>query len=292
MGDNVKKLEYGIADKAWHPVVGCDPHMPCAPRCWARKTEARTVECLRKDQPERAAFYQIALTPNLRQWSGKVLIDEAHLNDPLKWRKAALIATGFHGDIGRLPWEDFRSIIAVTSRCPMHRFILLTKQPATVIEYSCKLVLVGNYVPENVTIGCSVMNQAEADRQRPAMAALGSLGWHTHCWYEPALGPVDWTAWEFLEMVICGGESGPGSRPMHPQWARDTRDWCQRTGVAFRFKQHGDWTPITQENRSAGDKSWVWHGGWGVNMVRVGKRAAGNLLDGQEHNGLPDWMRV
>jgi protein gp37 len=76
---------YGVADKAWQCVVGCDPHMPCAPRCWARKTVARIVECQKPQNPDRAEFFQIALTPDGKEWSGKTYLDEAHLLDPLKW---------------------------------------------------------------------------------------------------------------------------------------------------------------------------------------------------------------
>ena len=55
----MKKLEYGIADKAWHPVIGCDPKMSCAPRCWARKTVARVVECQEAQYPERAEYERV-----------------------------------------------------------------------------------------------------------------------------------------------------------------------------------------------------------------------------------------
>jgi protein gp37 len=299
VGDKVKKLEYGIATKAWHPLIGCSPHMPCAERCWACGAMGRVIECqtprLEKGyagNPERVEFFRQALTPDLKQWSGKVLIDEQHLGDPLKWRKPALIACGFHGDWGRLPDVDKLRLLQVIQRVPQHRFILLTKQPEAALSFAVSWCLLhGDAIP-NITIGCSVMDQTEADRQRPAMAALAAMGWHTHCWNEPAVGPVNWKGWEFLELLVCGGESGKDSRPMNPTWARNARDWCAANGVAFRFKQVGDWTPATQENYSAGKTAWVWHDNWGVNMVCVGKRLAGNLLDGQEHNGLPDWMRV
>ena len=49
-----------------------------------------------------------------------------------------------------------------------------------------------------------------------------------------------------LDWVIVGGESGPGARPMHPEWARSLRDQCEAAGVPFLFKQYGDWKPISQ----------------------------------------------
>jgi protein gp37 len=56
--------------------------------------------------------------------------------------------------------------------------------------------------------------------------------------YEPALGAIspDLTG---IHWVICGGESGPGARPMHPDWARSLRDQCNAAGVAFFMKQMG-----------------------------------------------------
>jgi len=45
------------------------------------------------------------------------------------------------------------------------------------------------------------------------------------------LGGIDW--------VIVGGESGPGARPMQERWVLSIRDQCERSGVAFFFKQWG-----------------------------------------------------
>jgi len=86
-----------------------------------------------------------------------------------------------------------------------------------------------------------------------------------------------------LDWVICGGESGPGARPMHPDWARGLRDQCAGAGVPFFFKQWGEWAPFRFDTgpdplmRSLGR----------VDVWRMGKRAAGRLLDGREHNGFP-----
>ncbi len=50
-----------------------------------------------------------------------------------------------------------------------------------------------------------------------------------------------------LDWVICGGESGPNARPMHPDWARSLRDQCAAAMVPFLFKQWGEWTPAVME---------------------------------------------
>lgn len=118
-----------------------------------------------------------------------------------------------------------------------------------------------------------------------------------------------------LDGVICGGESGPGARPMHPDWARSLRDQCAAAGVTYFLKQWGEWLPgefgatapdIEFQNGSLFDANLLpdfdnpeaskgWHDG--LDMVadnhrhvifrRVGKKKAGRLLDGVEHNALP-----
>jgi hypothetical protein len=91
----------------------------------------------------------------------------------------------------------------------------------------------------HVTIGCSVMNQSEADKMREPMQKLQQLGWRTHVWYEPALGPVNWAGWERIELLIVGGESGADARRFEEKWASDSLDWCREYGIAFRLKQGG-----------------------------------------------------
>jgi protein gp37 len=69
--------------------------------------------------------------------------------------------------------------------------------------------------------------------------------------------------------VICGGESGPGARPLNPSWARSIRDQCQRNGVPFFFKQWGEHDE---------------------NGVRTGKKKAGRILDGRTWEEYPEVM--
>mgnify|MGYP001571291976 CR=1 FL=1 len=46
-----------------------------------------------------------------------------------------------------------------------------------------------------------------------------------------------------IDAVICGGESGPGYRPMDPAWARDLREQCRAAGVSFFMKQRAALRP-------------------------------------------------
>lgn len=140
---------------------------------------------------------------------------------------------------------------------------------------------------------------------------------------------VDGPMMEKIDWVIAGGESGPGARPMHPDWARSMRDQCQTAGVPFFFKQWGEWKPISEmseaeydplyrSNRLAAphedqgtldeihgrtcrvptdaigydgvrgfDAFRMVDGHGGMQIFKVGKRAAGRQLDGREWSEFP-----
>ncbi len=112
--------------------------------------------------------------------------------------------------------------------------------------------------------------------------------------------------WASLDWVIAGGESGHHARPAHPDWFRGARDQCAAAGVPFFFKQWGEWISIYDRDRDdpdwrnvprAGDwgrkRALNFRGGQGFHgdkfhmMKRVGKQAAGHLLDGKEHFEMP-----
>jgi protein gp37 len=135
-------------------------------------------------------------------------------------------------------------------------------------------------------------------------ASKWSNGWHNNYPFAYPRAQLDW--------VIAGGESGPGARPMHPDWARSLRDQCAAAGIAFFFKQWGGFAPSDPVSAIMGTPkhrrgSLLHRDGHVITdvemdrllndetfdlspfqqMIEVGKRSAGRLLDGVEHNGMP-----
>jgi protein gp37 len=183
-----------------------------------------------------------------------------------------------------------------------------------------------NWPLPNVWLGVSVEDQQRADERIPDLLSTPAAIRWLSC--EPLLGPVDLLSipahgWCFpgtgekwggrasalrldgrgLDWIVVGGESGKGARPMHPAWARSLREQCAAAGVPFFFKQYGSWMPseLCNLDCSARDiliydeTGKVWReaqddGGWigDQAMCRVGKKRAGRLLDGVEHNGMPE----
>jgi protein gp37 len=231
-------------------------------------------------------------------WSGSVRLNVRHLYDTLHWRKPTLIAAGWHSDWALLPAHDIDAVLAVTSR--EHRYLTLTKRPAMLLD-----TLGGGDFLSHVWIGVSLTNQDDADTHREAMALFATMGWNTYAFLEPMLGPISLAEWQFLRWVVSGGETGPYARPMHPLWARDVRDQCAAAGVPFFFKQWGEWSPecadfhkLSAHRYSRKTFAWGKDGreynpvnpgpdDFPKTMFRVGKRAAGHLLDGKEWRQLP-----
>ncbi|WP_285905802.1 phage Gp37/Gp68 family protein, partial [Pseudodesulfovibrio pelocollis] len=181
----------------------------------------------------------------------------------------------------------------------------------------------------NVWLGVTAENQAMADERIPAL--LDTPAAVRYVSYEPALGAVKikpfrpfkggWfgpqNEGEWLNVVecghspakyginwlICGGESGPGARPMHPEWARGLRDQCREAKVPFFFKQWGEWgdlpyrlmaeqcVAVTPDGQVHSPDAAAFNGEslpYGAAIrCRVGKKAAGRLLDGREWNEFP-----
>jgi protein gp37 len=173
----------------------------------------------------------------------------------------------------------------------------------------------------NVWLGVSVEDQDRALLRVPALLETPAAVRFLSC--EPLLGPVDLTHMDVerhsqsmywinaltgrntdmgrpcadvptVDWVIAGGESGHGARPMHPGWVRSLRDQCATAGVPFLFKQWGEWLPtVTGDHRVRYDGEFYPSPGSCLMsneelVARVGKKAAGRMLDGRTHDEYPE----
>jgi protein gp37 len=224
----------------------------------------------------------------------------------------------------RLPDEAIDRVFAVMALCPQHTFLVLTKRPERMRVYLAGMTGVRTYLAgkrwplPNVWLGTSVEDQATADERIPHLLATPAAIRFASA--EPLLGPIDFRLHQIgetridslfgrvqtrqrypdggtgdysvpepyparLDWIIVGGESGPGARPMHPDWARSIRDQCQAAGVPFFFKQWGAWAP----HRAAGiyERARRLDYTDGTSLICVGKLAAGRLLDGWEWSDWP-----
>jgi len=305
------KIEW--TERTWNPVVGCSIHSPGCKNCYAMRMAARLEAMAVKPDGDGnpALNHYVGTTESCRRgavWTGKIGIapDEA-FTAPLRRKKPTdyfvnSMSDLFHKDV---PFEVVDRVFAVMALSPQHTFKILTKRSDRMREYfegmrwgwrvmEAKKAMDPSHKPgmggfletengalPNVWLGVSVEDQTRADERRedfrntPAAVKFVS--------YEPALGYVNWAGWAFVDQIIGGGESGPKARPSHPQWFRDTRDWCAAEGVHYFHKQNGEYASVSEvegpgEHYQFPD---------GATVRKVGKKRAGRLLDGVEHNGFP-----
>jgi protein gp37 len=261
----------------------------------------------------------------------ELILDEKMLLAPLHWKRPRMIFVNSMTDT----FADFVSdcwlwrMFAVMEACPQHTFQVLTKRSVRMRQFMPSAgpfvrkaaidTMVQHYrglsqwPPSNVWLGVSCESQDWADKRIPDLLATPAAVRFVSL--EPLLGAIDLTPWlkhytfplhnnrdgtgryekAILDWVIVGGESGPDARPMHPQWARDLRDQCQADGVAYFFKQWGEFAPTRITLRSFqnpqperfGEAAVAYDGDHVIVLRRWGKARAGRLLDAREWNELP-----
>lgn len=289
-------------DATWNPITGCSLASPGCTNCYAMKLAGTRL----RNHPSRHGLTKTVNDQSV--WTGEIRFNEQWLRQPVKWKEPRQIFVCAHGDLfhERAKPEWIRRIFDVMDEAPRHTYQVLTKRGDAMLRFvRDRYVIAPDRKPAHLWFGVSVEDQKRADERRAPLYELAVNGFNTFCSYEPALGPVDWTGWKFLRWMISGGENGP--RPSHPDWHRATRDFCETHGIAYLFKQWGSWTSIV--DRDFHDPDWRADygvvnrkpdyrilniaGGFGFHgervhlMRRVGKKAAGRLLDGKEHNAMP-----
>lgn len=363
MGEN-SNIEW--THHTFNPWIGCTKVGPGCDHCYAEVWDSRGLQQKETRWGPHAA---------------RTRTSAANWRKPLAWDKAAAaagarhrvfcasLADVFDNHASILPeWRaDLWALIKAT---PNLDWMLLTKRPGNIAK---KLPSSWGYGWHNVWLGCTVVNQEEAERDVPKLLAVPARVRFLSM--EPLLGPVDLTAiphgypignaptyqdalrgklwmpagtptWAIdpratvgdrtyvdlcaaLALVIVSGESGPGARPMHPDWPRQIRDQCVAAGTALFFKQWGEWKPLSQTEFGEDDAYYhpapesdpeasrrckhdslclapdgtsfsmgsaqqyhkiedgAFRGAGHMSCFKVGKKAAGRLLDGRTWDQMP-----
>lgn len=212
-------------DATWNPVTGCTKITAGCDNCYA----ARFSERFRgvPGHPFENGF-DLTLRPE-------------RLGQPLAWRRPRMIFVNSMSDLFHkgVPTAFIDQVFDTMEAADWHVFQVLTKRSSLMQRY-----LMRRYAdrapPAHIWLGVSVENAAakvRVDHLRNTPAVVRFLS------VEPLIGPIGPIDLTEIHWVIAGGESGPGARPMHIDWAREIRDRCAAQKVAFFFKQWGGIRP-------------------------------------------------
>lgn len=284
------------ATDVWNPVTGCTKVSQGCKNCYAKALHdmRHTAYQAGKTLP---AQYAVPFET--------VQLHYDRLSLPRHWKRPRRIFVNsmsdlFHEDV---PDEFIWHVFKAMSQAPQHIFMVLTKRAGRMPDVVNKIRSMLPDRLEHVWLGVSVEDQAAADERIPFLLQTRAAVRFLSC--EPLLGPVNlrafmrpspgWT--RDIDWVIVGGESGPGARPMHPDWARSLRDQCQAAGTALFFKQWGEWAPpeidrygpseVAPMDGSCTARHHCFAFADGQRMERVGKHLAGRLLDGRTWDQIP-----
>ena len=332
-------------DHTFNPWIGCQKVSPGCDHCYAETWDARGLQ----QKATRWGPHAARTRTSVANWRKPLAWNKAAQASGVRARVfcASLADVGDNHHTILREWRD--DLMNLIERTPYLDWLFLTKRPQNIAKLYPEWVIPGEW-PSNVWLGTTVENQTEAERRIPHLldtpAAVRFLscepllgpvdlgkakGLPVYWEGDERDGPLQMTSWgrpigqrarrgwvkhsgnmqPWLDWVICGGESGPGARPMHPDWARSLRDQCQAAGVAFHFKQWGEWghalhmpgvnavsAAPAKPGHHAHPRRCRIHGGLEDGQcfeshpddhltLRVGKRAAGRLLDGRTWDEFP-----
>jgi|SRR6185437_4091801 len=292
------KIEW--TDKTWNPVTGCTKVSQGCKNCYAEKMYERF---------HTKGSFKI------------VVMHHDRLSQPADWKKPCKIFVNSMSDLfhEEVSFVFINAIFSVMSDWSNHIFQVLTKRPQRMLEFfewKYRQFNIQWEPSDNVWLGVSVEDQATANERIHYLNYIPAAVKFLSC--EPLLGPIDfeksigeslkWHAGGLkncISWIIVGGESGPGARPMHPDWARSIRDQCEAAGVPFFFKQWGEFGyferfPIEVDYLRKIKHYWsdgryyiVEKSTPAINITnfpiacRLGKKAAGNHLDGKQYLEFP-----
>lgn len=298
------RLDKGLWwQKNWGILEGCTKVSPGCRSCFAEDYARRFATALP---------YLEGLTDKDGHWTGKVNLRPELLDLPFETKTPAVWFVAersdlFHEDVPDYFIHDALNAIGTASH---HTFLLLTKRPdrmAEVLRDHYESALINPYT--NLWVGTTAENPEQLDKRGPKLLQTPAIKHFLSI--EPILEPVDiepylrtvvipkqdWSKAYFtkgVNWVICGGESGSDARPVHPDWVRSIRNKCYISDTPFFFKQWGEWLDF-QEATSMSDlpitkieNSEIHTFDDGTEVIRIGKKYTGRLLDGKTYLEWPE----
>lgn len=309
------KIEW--TNETWNPIVGCSKVSEGCQNCYAERMAKRLVAMGQKQ-------YDRVVDQN--GWTGEAeLIIGSMLEKPGTWKHPRRVFVCSMSDLffEGISNAAINTVMDAIRTYNHHTYQILTKRAKRMAEY-----FKTHEVPANVWLGVTAENQRTADERIPLLLQIPAkvrfvsvepmleavdltrIKWakipidqknYTYgapapdeMWsvrnalqsrpgdeYNKPLLGIDW--------AICGGETGPGARPMRPDWARSLRDQCVEAGVPFFFKSFGEWKPLFSADEADSYPQFAMHE-WddGMRTVRSGKSIAGRELDGKTWEQFPE----
>lgn len=234
-------------DESWNPMTGCTKLSAGCDNCYAYTlAQTKTRSAYLKQLP-------VKDTPANRIEPFAPRFWPERLSKPYSWRTPKRVFVNSMSDVfhAHFSLDQIQQVFEVMNANLHHQFQVLTKRPERAARLAPHLL----FTP-NIWIGTSIENMAVAKRADCLRLIDADVRFISA---EPLLGPLDNLNLEGIHWVIGGGESGAGYRAVKRAWALGLRDNCQRSDVAFFWKQWGGRTP----------------------------KAGGRELDGREYNEYP-----
>lgn len=279
----MSKIEW--TNETWNIITGCNKKSEGCLNCYAETMHKR----LRAMGQEKYKF----------PFNGVVFHYEELGRDLGKKPKMFFVNSMSDTFNEKISDEQIDKILAACGKYPQHVFQVLTKRAERVPGFT---------YPKNIWLGVTVelaKYKSRIDYLRKTDAKIKFLS----C--EPLLGDLGELDLTGIDWVICGGESGPNARPMHPDWVRNIQKQCKEQGVAFFFKQWGTWKPVYERNKGGTTNNYFndteseyydkyrrmnTAGGYGFHgenvcyFDKVGKSKSGAILDGKEYKEFPNFI--
>ena len=225
-------------DTTWNPITGCTKVTRGCDNCYAERFSERFRGV--PGHPFTTGF-DLTLRPD-------------RLSQPFSWRKPRMVFVNSMSDLfhKKIPNSYIARAFDTMDGAASHTYQILTKRSPLMrnfvnARYGARLA------PAHIWLGVSIEDRHSLVRLRHLKETQARVRFVS---FEPLLGPIAPVDLSGIQWAIVGGESGPGARPMDPAWARDLRDQCIESGVAFFFKQWGGRTPKFNGNQLDG-RQWL-----------------------------------